>query len=55
MSDEPREGLAKFPEYMTSLNECCYNKTCLGGFQTIPERLTDFTVTWGRAILQSKS
>ena len=53
-NQEMREALAPFPENLTSLNECCYNKTCLGGFQTLPDRLVDFVVTWPRAILQSK-
>ena len=49
------EGLATFPEYMNSLNECCYNKTCLGGFQSLPERLVNFQVTDPVPFLNSRS
>ena len=50
-----REGLTPFPENLNSLNDCCYNKTCLGGFQTLPERLFDFTVTFPKPLLESKN
>ena len=48
------EGLAEFPDKMTSLNECCYNKTCLRGFQSLPYTLSDFTVTFPTPLLSSK-
>ena len=49
------EGLADFPDNMKSLNDCCYNKTCLGGFQSLPDRLVNFHVTEPVALLSSKS
>ena len=45
--------LATFPEHLNSLNECSYNKTCLSGFQDLPEELVKFAVDIPEPILHS--
>ena len=51
------EGLAAFPEYLNGLNQCCVNKTCYAGFQSLPYTLSDFTNTkaFPNPLLCSKS
>lgn len=48
------EGLSAFPEILNSLNECCHNRTCLSAFQSLPLRLSDFTVDIPEPLLHSK-
>ena len=40
---------------MTSLNQCCYNKTCLGGFQTLPDTVSDYVKVFPTSLPASKT